>query len=176
MKHHVRIIVFFLPIIIFLLTVRVQAQTGRIFGQVVDENSGDALPGASVFLQGTSLGAAADIHGNYYITNIPAGNYTLIARYLGYDDDSTDIQLGSNKRMQIDIKMKFKVIQGEEVLVTAQAEGQMQAMNQQLSSTTIKNIVSKNQIQELPEANAAEAVGRLPGVSLERSGERVTKW
>ena len=88
----------------------------------------------------------------------------------GYEDDSTEIQLGSNKRMQLDIKMKFKVIQGEEVLVTAQAEGQMQAMNQQLSSTTIKNIVSKNQIQELPEANAAEAVGRLPGVSLERSG------
>ena len=46
----------------------------------------------------------------------------------------------------------------------------MQAINQQLSSTTIKNIVSKNEIQELPEANAAEAVGRLPGVSLERSG------
>ncbi len=72
--------------------------------------------------------------------------------------------------MELDIKMKFKVIEGEEVLVTSQAEGQMQAINQQLSSTTIKNIVSKNQIQELPEANAAEAVGRLPGVSLERSG------
>ena len=59
---------FFRTIIIFLLPVSVQAQTGRIFGQVVDENSGDALPGASVFLKGTSLGAAADIHGNYYIT------------------------------------------------------------------------------------------------------------
>ena len=61
-------------------------------------------------------------------------------------------------------------MEGEEVLVTAQASAQQQAINQQLTSKTIKNIVSKKQIQELPEANAAEAVGRLPGVSLVRSG------
>ena len=170
MKIQVHIITFFLSIIIISISVTVQAQTGRIFGHVVDENSGDALPGANVFLKGTSLGAAADIHGDYYITNIQPGKYTLITKYLGYEDDSTDIQFSSNQKMELDIKMKFKVIQGEEVLVTAQVEGQMQAMNQQLSSTTIKNIVSKKQIQELPEANAAEAVGRLPGVSLERSG------
>ncbi len=169
MKRQVRIPIF-LSAIIILLSGFVQAQTGRISGHVVDDNSGDALPGASVFLEGTSLGAAADIHGNYYITNVPPGKYTLIAKYLGYENDSTEITLGSNQRMELDIKMKFRVIQGEEVLVTAQAEGQMQAMNQQLSSTTIKNIVSRKQIQELPEANAAEAVGRLPGVSLERSG------
>ena len=169
MRKRIQIIKLLL-VIIFFIPVTVQAQTGRIFGHVVDKNTGDALPGASVYLKGTSLGAAADIHGNYYITNISPGTYTLIAKYLGYENDSTEIKLGSNQRMQLDIKMKFKVIQGEEVLVTAQAEGQMQAMNQQLSSTTIKNIVSKNQIQELPEANAAEAVGRLPGVSLERSG------
>jgi TonB-dependent receptor len=170
MKKQIQIIKFLLSVIIFFMSITIQAQTGRIFGRVTDENSGDALPGASVYLEGTSLGAAANIHGDYYITNIPPSKYTLITKYLGYENDSTDIQLGSNQRMELNIKMKFKVIQGEEVLVTAQAEGQMQAINQQLSSTTIKNIVSKNQIQELPEANAAEAVGRLPGVSLERSG------
>ena len=146
------------------------AQSGSITGKVVDVNSGDALPGADIFIQGTSLGVASNLNGSYYIINIPPGKYTIVAKYIGYEDKSADIEIGPNEKKQLDIKMKFMVIEGENVVVTAQAEGQMQAMNQQLSAKTIKNVVSKKQIQELPEANAAEAVGRLPGVSLERSG------
>jgi TonB-dependent receptor len=56
------------------------------------------------------------------------------------------------------------------VVVTAQALGQNQAINQQLSSDKIVNVVSSARIQELPDANAAESVGRLPGVSVTRQG------
>jgi TonB-dependent receptor len=72
--------------------------------------------------------------------------------------------------MVLDAALELMVIQGEELIITAQAEGQMQAINQQITSTSIKNIVSSAKIQELPESNAAEAVGRLPGVSLQREG------
>jgi len=58
-------------------------------------------------------------------------------------------------------------ITGEEVIVTAQARGQTAAINQQLASNTIANIVSSDRIRELPDANAAESKGRLPGVSHE---------
>ena len=170
MKYQIQVVTILLSVLIFFISVSVQAQTGRISGQVVDENSGDALPGANVYLGGTSLGTATDIYGNYNIINIPTGIYVLVARYLGFEDDSIEIRIEPNKRTQLDIKMKLKVIEGEEVLITAQSEGQMQAINQQLSSKTIVNVVSKKQIQELPEYNAAEVVGRLPGVSLERSG------
>ena len=170
MKKQLQVKKILLPVVILLMSVTLQAQTGGIFGRVIDIESGNALPGANVLIQGTSLGAASDIDGNYYIQNIPPGTYTVIAKYLGYEDESTEIKVESNKRVQLDIKMTLMVIEGEEVVITAQAEGQMQAINQQLSAKTVKNIVSKKQIQELPEANAAEAVGRLPGVSLERSG------
>ncbi|MBN2092627.1 TonB-dependent receptor [candidate division KSB1 bacterium] len=170
MKNRMPVIMLLLHVMILFMSFTAQAQTGRIFGQVVDVQTGNALPGANVFVKGTSLGAASDLDGYYYILNIPPGIYTIVAKYIGYEDDSTKIQIDYNERKQLDIKMEFKVVAGKEVVVTAQAEGQMQAMNQQLSAKTIKNIVSKKQIQELPEANAAEAVGRLPGVSLERSG------
>ena len=62
------------------------------------------------------------------------------------------------------------VIGGEQITVTAQAEGQMAAINQQLSARTITNVVSSARIQELPDANAAESVGKLPGVAILRSG------
>jgi len=61
-------------------------------------------------------------------------------------------------------------LETEDVVVTAQAKGQMSAINEQLSSKSIKNVVSAEKLQELPDANAAESVGRLPGVSVLRSG------
>ena len=59
-----------------------------------------------------------------------------------------------------------EALEGETVNVTVQAEGQKAAINQQLSSKSIVNVVSSARIQELPDANAAESIGRLPGVLL----------
>lgn len=161
---------FMLSIILLLLPVAVFAQTGQITGKVTDKQTGDALPGANIYLEGTSLGAASDLDGNFIILNVPQGNYTAVIRYIGYDKVTSEVQVLFKQKSILKIAMTPIVMTGKEVVVTAQAEAQMQAINQQLSAKTIKNIVSKKQIQELPEANAAEAVGRLPGVSLERSG------
>ncbi len=56
-----------------------------------------------------------------------------------------------------------------EVVVTAQREGQVAAINQQLTASSIKNVVSSERIQEVPDANAAESISRLPGLSLVRN-------
>ena len=61
-------------------------------------------------------------------------------------------------------------MQGEAIEVTAQARGQIDAINEQIKAKSIKNIVSSDRIQELPDANAAETVARIPGVSIRREG------
>ena len=66
--------------------------------------------------------------------------------------------------------MQVSSILGEEVVVTGQFRGQAAAINQQVNSTTIVNVVSKEKLQELPDMNAAEAIGRLPGISVQRDG------
>ena len=70
----------------------------------------------------------------------------------------------------INFNLKFTTVEGKTVVVTAQARGQMDAINKQLKAKSIKNIVSSDRIQELPESNAAEAVARIPGVSIRREG------
>jgi TonB-dependent receptor len=72
--------------------------------------------------------------------------------------------------VQQDFKLVAVALEGETVVVTAQASGQNEAINQQLSALSIVNVVSSARIQELPDANAAESVGRLPGVSIVRNG------
>lgn len=73
-----------LPFLLLLFCPAALAQsTGAIGGRVIDD-IGDPLPGANVVLQGTQLGAATDIDGNFVITEIPPGEYEVAASFVGY--------------------------------------------------------------------------------------------
>ncbi len=139
-------------------------------GTVTDSNTGEVLPGANVLLVGTSLGASTDIHGKYTIRDVPIGTYTLRATYVGYTSSTASIQARGTSPITRDFALQAVAIEGQTVVVTAQALGQNQAINEQLSSNQIVSVVSAARIQELPDANAAESVGRLPGVSVLREG------
>ena len=66
-----------------MMSVMAFAQKGSIKGKVLDETS-QPLPGASVSIDGTTLGATTDANGNYTIASVNPGNYTLTAKYIGY--------------------------------------------------------------------------------------------
>lgn len=153
----------------------VAAGNGNVSGYVRDGQTGEVLPGANVMIVGTSLGGASDIIGRFVILNIPPGSYTIRTSYLGYKTKETTIQVGADADVKLDFKLAAVAIEGKEVVVTAQVAGQNSAVNQQLSSNQIVNVVSAAKIQELPDANAAESVGRLPGVSLLRNGGEATE-
>ena len=146
------------------------ADSAEIKGVVKDAATGVALPGANVYIEGTSIGAATNLRGEYAILRVPPGVYQLKARYIGYEEKSFEVRVSPNQTLKLDIELKYMVLEGEEVVVTAQAGGQMKAINQQLSARSITNIVASDRIKEVPDVNAAESIGRLPGVSLQRSG------
>jgi len=85
------------------------------------------------------------------------------------------VSVRGGQTLELAIQMAAEVIEGKVITITAQALGQAAAINQQLSSNTIVNVISEQKIQELPDANAAEAMGRLPGVSVQRSGGEANK-
>ena len=146
--------------------------TGIIKGKVFDKETKDALPGANIIVKGTSVGTVTDLNGMYTIMNAPAGDQTITVSYLGYVSASAKINILDGGTVKRDFGLQTTVLQGQEVLITAQGQGQLQAINQQLSSNKIVNVVSEAKIQELPDFNAAAAIGRLPGVStLQSSGE-----
>ena len=148
-----------------------QGGSGTISGLVVDALSGEPLIGTNVAVEGTSLGASTDLNGEYIIPNVPAGTHTIVFRYIGYKDiDEANVQVNAGETLEMNREMSPEAIMGEEAVVTVQARGQRAAINQQLASNAITNIVSSDKIREVPDVNAAESIGRLPGVSLRRSG------
>ncbi|MBU1101753.1 MAG: TonB-dependent receptor [Bacteroidetes bacterium] len=158
---------------VFLLLIQVSslsAASSQIEGVVTDVQTKEPLFGANVMLIGSALGAASDMYGKYNISNVPAGTYILRATYIGYKEQIFTIDIVEGKNYKQDFVLEYESLEGETVIVTAQAMGQNSAINQQLTAKTIMNVVSSARIQELPDANAAESVGRLPGISIQRSG------
>jgi hypothetical protein len=145
-------------------------QPGTLQGTITDASNNETLIGVNIFIQGTSLGTATDIEGQYRIVGIPQNVFHIKISCVGFEPQIIEIDFTKTKDVQKNITMRPQIIQGEEVVITAQMRGQLAAINQQITSNTIVNVVSEEKIKELPDANAAEAIGRLPGVSLVRSG------
>lgn len=143
--------------------------TGKISGRVLDSQTGEPLPGANVLIKGTAIGASTNLDGRYTIENAPAGADTLRVSYIGYTTREVAVQVREGASIALDLELQAVGVKGKEVVVTAQASGQNAAINQQLASQNVVNVVSAARIKELPDANAAESVGRLPGVFLMRS-------
>lgn len=162
-------------IMVFASGAQAQSSTAQIRGIVTDQASGEPLFGANVQIKGTSKGAATDDLGEYLIARLDAGTYTVVFSYLGYVSQERVIELAGGQTLILDMALLWDNVDGEAVVVTAQVEGQIAAINQQRQSNTITNIVSKDRIQELPDVNAAESIGRLPGISLQRSGGEANK-
>jgi TonB-dependent receptor len=146
------------------------ASNASIEGVVRDSQTGEPLPGANIVIVRTSLGASTDVEGRFIIRNVPTGAYTIRAAYVGYQQKTVTVQVKDGETLRQDFKLAAVGVEGQEVVITAQAAGQKEAINKQLSSMPVMNVVSAARIQELPDANAAESVGRLPGVSLIRTG------
>jgi TonB-dependent receptor len=173
-KKHVLMKMMLLNLILYsigLFTSAIAAPTGKISGIVRDGKTGTALPGANVFIVGTALGSSTDINGDYSILKVPPGNYTLRVKYIGYKQVDVPIQIGMDENVIQNIDLEFDVLElGEGVVITAQREGQIAAINQQLTADALVNVVSSEKILEVPDANAAESIARLPGVSIQRDG------
>ena len=156
---------------IYIITItNLYSQNATINGTVKESNTGKLLVGANVFLNTTSLGTATRSDGTYQISNVGPGKYILQCSYIGYVSKEVEIEIDSRRIVKINFELDYNTIQGEAIEVTAQARGQMDAINKQLKAKSIKNIISSDKIQELPDANAAEAVSRVPGVSIKREG------
>lgn len=155
-------ITLFIPFVVF--------GQATLRGTVTDATTDETLIGVNVIVQGTSLGAATDIEGQFRIVGIPARTFSIKISYVGYEPKILEIDFSKTNDVSTNVQLKPAVIEGEEVVVTAQMRGQLAAINQQITAKRIVNVVSEEKIQELPDANAAEAIGRLPGVSIIRSG------
>ena len=145
------------------------AQSGNctITGRAVD-SAGGVLPGATVTLTPRGGNAVTDARGEYAVAGLAPGDYTINVHYLGFNVFTQSVTLTAGQTMRVDATLEIAT-QSEQVLVTgARSRGEAEQINRQRTAENIVQVLSAEVITSLPNANVADALGRLPSVTLER--------
>src|SRR5262249_11135954 len=144
-----------------------QSGKGTLTGRITD-SSGGILQGAEVILTPVGAHAVSDAQGRFFLNGIDAGSYTLTVTYVGLTAFTTEVQVSGGQPLAVDVKMALSSV-STEVLVTAErAAGEAEAVNRERTADNIVQVLPADVIRSLPNANMADALGRLPSVTLER--------
>src|ERR1700676_21417 len=164
-------LVFIASMLIGLLTtipsLKAQERKGSISGHVTDINH-DPLVGARVELQPLGLTTASDAQGQFGISDLLPNKYTLAISYVGFKTASQEVTVTSGAVANVDAVLDIETV-SQEVIVRGERErGEVEALNRERTADNIIQVLPADVITSLPNTNIADAVGRLPSVSLER--------
>lgn len=143
-----------------------QEGTGALSGNVTDAVSGAPLSGALVSVNG--LTTSTDRSGDYSFASVPAGNQTVQVSYLGLPRQNLAVTVVAGKRAVLNAQLGEKVVTLDTFKVEGQKVGQARALNQERAADSLTNVVAAGAMGRFPDQNAAEALARISGISLER--------
>jgi hypothetical protein len=142
---------------------------GIIQGKVSDRKTKESIVGASVYIQGTTVGSSTDINGNYSIKNVKPGTYNLIVSFVSYKNDTIrKVKVNNNVATKLDDELEEFTTQLSEVSVTARkkTDTEISVINTSKTSDLIIVGVSSQQIAKSQDKDASEVIRRLPGVTI----------
>jgi TonB-dependent receptor len=143
-----------------------QVNRATISGYVADAGGG-VLQGALVKVQPGGVSTVSDSQGQFIITNLPAGKYTITVSYSGFSLFSKTLDLNAGQTVSVDAILEVAP-SNQAIVVHGDLKGEAEQTQVQRTSENIVNVISADVITSLPNANIADAAGRLPGVTLER--------
>lgn len=133
--------------------------TGKIAGKVIDKETGEALPGANIVVVGTTLGAAADLKGQYTILFVPPGTYALQVSFIGYGKVTiNDVRVFIDQTARVDIALEEETIQLGEAVIIAERD----IIKRDVATSVVS--VSDKEIEELPVSNVVNVIGLQAGI------------
>ncbi len=153
-----------LVLVLLAMPILAHAQnTGKLAGVVTDGSTGDPLPGATVIVEGTTLGTATDVDGNYFIIGVPVGTYNVQASFVGFQTEtvtSVDVSTGYTQEINFElspgVELDEIVVEYERPLIQKDAVG-------------VPKIVSAEEIVSLP-VRGASAVAKIQAGVVSKEG------
>ena len=148
--------------------------SGSVKGRVVESETSEPLPGASVVLVGGKLATSADVDGYYHFDKISSGEYMLEVSYMGFKKEQVKVQVVASKTSTYDVKLSSDATALDEITVSAvrKQRGSVPHMTEKLLTQEIKTLsvvasgISSEQISKSADRNAADVVKKIAGVSV----------
>ncbi len=145
-------------------------QTGTIIGRIVEQGSGRYLPGVrvTVLSSGAKSATISQRTGEYRLTNMPVGALRIEVSAIGFIKDTITVDIAMGQTTQKIIELRVQNYTLENVVVSVMREGQARALNQQKNADNIRNVVSADLVGRFPDPNVADALQRIPGITIDR--------
>jgi TonB-dependent receptor len=159
-----------LTVLLILSSILIFAQTATLRGKIIDASTGEELVGATVQMAGTSIGASADLDGNYSVTNIEPGTYDVICKYISYESQTISGFKFSGDNIEIlNFKLQPASLDLLEVVIQARKVNRTEAalLTIQRKSANMVDGISAQQISKSGDSDAASALKRVTGLSVE---------
>ncbi|MFN3386585.1 MAG: carboxypeptidase-like regulatory domain-containing protein [Candidatus Thermochlorobacter sp.] len=158
-----------------LVSAQAQTETGEIRGVVTDANDAQKLIGAQVTILDTRIGAVTNVNGEYVLRRVPPGEYTVVAKYIGYKSATKQVTVEAGKTVEINFELVPSAVSAEEVVVTGLAAAtekrKLSAPVQSITPQMIQNITVQSIDQLLQGQIAGVSVGMASG--LPGTGSRI---
>ncbi len=158
-------------LIVFLFTfagpARSQSGRGTLTGSATDAQ-GAALQGVKITLTPSGATAITDATGQYTFIGLAAGQYTVTASYVGFSPYSSAVTIVAGQSSHVDTKLQIAANKQDVQVYADRQGGELEAINRTFHADNIINVLPADVITSLPNANIADAIGRLPSVTLER--------
>jgi len=135
------------------------AASGKISGTIRDSKTKEPLVGATVLVEGTSMGAATNIDGYYYIINVLPGTYKLKVSMIGYATSVIEnVRVNIDQTTNINVNLEEKSIEGKEIVIVAKTP----VVQKDVAASTVN--LNSQEIAKLPVASVADVVGLQAGI------------
>ncbi len=142
------------------VSVSVYAQSGSLTGKVTDNQTGEPIIGATVYIESLQKGAQTNIDGEYTVSSIPVGTYDVVISYIGFKSHRTTVEVGTGA-VTLDAQLDIDLVGLDEVLVTGFGTIDRQSFTGAASS------VSADRLESVPVASVEQAFqGKISGVMV----------
>ena len=169
----------FFSVFLLALILSIGASGQAIKGKVLDANTGEPLVGATVKLDGSKYSTIVKLDGSFSFTKIPAGSYTVSISYTGYKTpaDLNSVSVAAGETKAVNFSLEPVATQMESVTISAAAGGSDKgARRLEKVADPILNVLSAKTIQLLPDITVANALQRVSGVTIEKSGSGEARY
>jgi len=156
--------------VFLLFNITAFAQNSSIKGKVIDEKTGETLPGSVVIIRGTTKAVSTDFDGNYTLTNVEAGTYVLECKLISYNTKVIqDVKVTANEPAIVNITMESAStdLGVVEVTATMSKENNAGLFLMQKNNASVSDGISSESIKRTPDRSTSDVLKRVSGASIQ---------
>ena len=150
-----------------------QTQNASINGNVTDASKA-VIQSARVAVTPGNFVTTSDQLGDFVVIGLTPGTYTVTVTSAGFSPFTQNVTLTAGQALELPVVLQVASANEQVVVSAGSGQNMVQAVNEEINSPNIVNVMPEAEILALPNANVADAIGRLPGVTVQRDeGEAV---